>query len=274
MSTRCLVGIKDGEEFKYIYVHHDGYISGVGKTLREHFPTVSDIEPILEYGDRSSLVEDSYPGDGDSYSERERKSKYKKPNLATINNETEIWELANEFWAEYVYILENGEWRAIDIFKTAQIEESQMKIHAENEETAMKVATKINKVIGIDGWGTFKIYVMTDEVKIEPGNQGAILATFPLEIVGTEGFGFDNKLAKSMPRMVALSEDMSEFDDQYLKILITYHKADRIEKTLFSSDTIFIKKPGTKFKDFDMLATSEGEMPYSETNLKKLLYEK
>lgn len=137
MSTRCLVGIKDGEKFKYIYVHHDGYISGVGKTLQEHFPTVSDIEPILEYGDRSSLVEDSHPGDGDSYSERERKLKYKKPNLATINNETGIWELANEFWAEYVYILENGQWRVIDIFKTAQIEESQMKICAENEEIAM-----------------------------------------------------------------------------------------------------------------------------------------
>lgn len=75
-----------------------------------------------------------------------------------------------------------------------------------------------------------------------------------------------------MPRMVALSEDMSEFDDQDLKILITYHKVDRIEKTLFSSDTIFIKKPGVKFKDFDMLATSEGEILYSENNLKNLLY--
>lgn len=46
MSTRCLVGIKDGKTFKYIYVHHDGYISGVGKTLQEHFPTAADIEPI------------------------------------------------------------------------------------------------------------------------------------------------------------------------------------------------------------------------------------
>ncbi len=35
MSTRCLIGRKvDNNKVEYIYCHHDGYLDGVGETLK------------------------------------------------------------------------------------------------------------------------------------------------------------------------------------------------------------------------------------------------
>lgn len=58
MSTRSLVGIqnKDGS-VNYVYIHSDGYLTGVGKTLLEHYSDRKKIRRLINLGDLSSLGE-------------------------------------------------------------------------------------------------------------------------------------------------------------------------------------------------------------------------
>ena len=59
MSTRCRIGIveEDGT-VKSIYCHHDGYVKGVGETLRKHYTDPEKIEKLINLGDISILGEE------------------------------------------------------------------------------------------------------------------------------------------------------------------------------------------------------------------------
>lgn len=58
MSTRSLVGIqnKDGS-VNYVYIHSDGYLTGVGKTLFEKYSDRKKVRRLVNLGDLSSLGE-------------------------------------------------------------------------------------------------------------------------------------------------------------------------------------------------------------------------
>jgi hypothetical protein len=72
MSTRCLIGKDQGDgTSKVIYVHFDGYVrDGVGDTLIHHYQDETNINEMIESGDRSSLV--SLPKEGKLYKEGPR----------------------------------------------------------------------------------------------------------------------------------------------------------------------------------------------------------
>lgn len=55
MGTRCYIGKleKDGG-VRAIYCHYDGYVDGVGKTLKDFYDS-GNIDQLLELGDLSSL---------------------------------------------------------------------------------------------------------------------------------------------------------------------------------------------------------------------------
>lgn len=56
MSTRSSITIKTADgKFRTIYCHFDGYPSGVGKTLVEHYSTQEKAEALLAGGDISIL---------------------------------------------------------------------------------------------------------------------------------------------------------------------------------------------------------------------------
>jgi hypothetical protein len=56
MSTRSNIGIiNTNGSVTAIYVHSDGYPSGVGKTLREHYNTEDAVRTLLSLGDLSVL---------------------------------------------------------------------------------------------------------------------------------------------------------------------------------------------------------------------------
>ena len=56
MSTRSNIAIetKDGQ-VKAVYCHSDGYLSGVGKTLIQHYTNYDDVEKLINGGGISSL---------------------------------------------------------------------------------------------------------------------------------------------------------------------------------------------------------------------------
>jgi len=58
MSTRGLIGIQNKNgSVDYVYVHNDSYLSGVGKTLLEHYSDRKKIRRLINLGDLSSLGE-------------------------------------------------------------------------------------------------------------------------------------------------------------------------------------------------------------------------
>lgn len=57
MATRSNIGIQQTDgTIKAIYCHWDGYPSGVGATLAEHYTDLAKVEALIELGDFSSLM--------------------------------------------------------------------------------------------------------------------------------------------------------------------------------------------------------------------------
>lgn len=100
MSTRCFVGVMKGDKCTAVYVHHDGYLSGVGADLLE-YDTQADVEELISHGDRSSL-------EGDYYSERGEDWPDVKPKV--YDSFEEFFEACDDCWGEYYYIFKDGKW--------------------------------------------------------------------------------------------------------------------------------------------------------------------
>lgn len=121
MSTRCNVGIKTGDKFKYIYVHFDGYPQGVGATLKKYYTDPKKVAQLIELGDCSELGADLDPAretfDYDSKVLNENGSVFygRDRGETEVDAKTQDWETykqirAEDVWIEYVYVFEDGEW--------------------------------------------------------------------------------------------------------------------------------------------------------------------
>jgi hypothetical protein len=56
MSTRSRIAIENQDgTVKSIYCHFDGYLSGVGRLLKEYYTTQAKVEALIELGDISAL---------------------------------------------------------------------------------------------------------------------------------------------------------------------------------------------------------------------------
>ena len=56
MSTRSRIAIENQDgTVTSIYCHFDGYLSGVGKLLKEYYTTQPKVQALIELGDISSL---------------------------------------------------------------------------------------------------------------------------------------------------------------------------------------------------------------------------
>jgi hypothetical protein len=72
MATRSFVGVVDGAHVKYIYVHYDGYPSGVGEILLNYYQDTDKVSQLMDLGDLSSL----YPKIGDERMSREEHNEH------------------------------------------------------------------------------------------------------------------------------------------------------------------------------------------------------
>jgi hypothetical protein len=57
MGTRSRIGVMHGDKCKSVYAHWDGYLSGVGATLQEHYDSAK-ANHLVALGDISSLKEE------------------------------------------------------------------------------------------------------------------------------------------------------------------------------------------------------------------------
>lgn len=120
MSTRCLIGRKVGNnKVEYIYCHHDGYLDGVGETLKNYYTTRDKIDKLMALGDLSALgkVAESNKDQWD-YSKvnydlcaayRDRGEEDVDSRVVTEKGYTNIPRSENT-WIEYLYLWDGEKW--------------------------------------------------------------------------------------------------------------------------------------------------------------------
>ena len=135
MSTRSRVGIKNEDgTITSVYVHHDGYPSGVGEVLFKNYNDETKIRKLMELGDMSSLgtepVENlrgwENPGLGTTdwakaYKELHPENQcviYKTRGEdcpAKIHKSIEEYQkYSRDCWGEYAYLFKNNEWFVLE----------------------------------------------------------------------------------------------------------------------------------------------------------------
>lgn len=114
MSTRCFIGktLADGQ-VQGIYCHHDGYFSGVGRTLKEFYTSPSQVDALLALGDISSLGMNTDKGLTEAY-HRDRGEDFNS-NTTYLSVEEFLANVGTDMGAEYAYIFSGGGWKAFRV---------------------------------------------------------------------------------------------------------------------------------------------------------------
>ena len=127
MGTRSRIGVMHGDNCKSIYVHWDGYIDGVGRTLLEHYNSAK-ANNLVALGDVSSLDNNIDIPDGVEHSfdnptkgitvfyGRDRGES--GTDFKTDTSFEAFLERADGCCAEYYYIMKEGEWYVGTTYKS------------------------------------------------------------------------------------------------------------------------------------------------------------
>jgi len=99
MSTPALVGKENANgTVTAIYVHFDGYLSGVGESLQRDYRSDAAVDRLLALGNLSTLVDEVKPYGGDD----EAAASYEDG--ADYTSQPVAW------GAEYLYLWQGGAW--------------------------------------------------------------------------------------------------------------------------------------------------------------------
>lgn len=104
MATRSLIAVKNNDNtYQAVYCHWDGYPSGVGNTLLNHYTDAQKVQMLIANGDMSELK--SAVEDCAFYTKRGEKLR-----VSHYVCSTDLLKAAEKCSAEYVYIFENNTW--------------------------------------------------------------------------------------------------------------------------------------------------------------------
>ena len=102
MSTRSYIGVKRPDyKIDYVYCHFDGYLEGVGQTLKEHYAD-GDLTEVFKHGDMSYLGET--PAESGFYDEGETSA------TKTAESLYEYKKRIESSWVDYGYLFQDGKW--------------------------------------------------------------------------------------------------------------------------------------------------------------------
>lgn len=118
MATRCRIGmeLEDGT-IKHSYCHWDGYPTGVGKTLVEHYNDIEKVKELLSFGDMSYLTSEIHPsGDTHSFANPEenvtvfyKRDRNEPETESVVTSMDELFSVQYNF-LDYVYLFRDGNW--------------------------------------------------------------------------------------------------------------------------------------------------------------------
>ena len=111
MSTRSNVGILDNDTGKVeaIYVHYDGYPSGIGKVLLKHYDNADKVADMVEIGNASYLEPEITKPKGHTFNKPVKgHSVFYGRDRGEENQESQIHNSLNDYldyqdWTDYVY---------------------------------------------------------------------------------------------------------------------------------------------------------------------------
>lgn len=109
MGTRSFVGMMQGDKVRAVYVHWDGYLSGVGHEL-QGFTSQSVVEQLISHGDRSSLTGPYFKDRGEEGVDPQDYDSF-----------DEFYNACSDAWCEYYYIWKDGVWYCGDTYERTPI---------------------------------------------------------------------------------------------------------------------------------------------------------
>lgn len=107
MGTRSIIGKRDGDTVKVIYCHWDGYPSGVGATLLEHYQDPEKIDRLLSLGDISGLGSDTEAGSTVAY-HRDRGEAQEDTSAEVLSWPINAGEVCARKDGAYMYLWDEG----------------------------------------------------------------------------------------------------------------------------------------------------------------------
>jgi hypothetical protein len=147
MGTRSRIGIEDMETgaVASTYSHWDGYPSGVGKTLLDHYQDRDKVEALVALGYVSSLK--------DTVEETAADAANKGKPANDTSAET-YFERATDGWEEYAYLFRQGVWFVVAIGGDA----GPMLVNAKDPDGAAPARwTRIEHAIAEETGGSYAI---------------------------------------------------------------------------------------------------------------------
>mgnify|MGYP006266429707 CR=1 FL=1 len=124
MATRSRIGYinKDGKIVS-AYCHFDGYPHHNGKLLLENYTNLEKVQTLVDGGDMSYLAKNCGKPEGHSFEHpvKDHVVYYGRDrgelNVKTIvlDNISQLFEVANNSWVEFIYLFDNGDWKYSDM---------------------------------------------------------------------------------------------------------------------------------------------------------------
>lgn len=126
MATRSRIAIENQNgSVTSIYCHFDGYISGVGKLLKEYYTTQAKVEALIELGDISGL--EMTPTSTVAY-HRDRGEDLRKTSYLCVED---LFDLGFEGGIEYVYCFTKNNIWLVNEVRSNQVND--LKVEFEEE---------------------------------------------------------------------------------------------------------------------------------------------
>lgn len=124
MATRSLIAYQDPttKEYHSVYCHWDGYVSFNGQILEKAYNNLEVVQKLISKGDISTLY-NHRQDDGVLYAPlhyhawRDESWDTVKPKVTS--DLKSLFELANNSWAEYLYVFTDGKWLYSDNLNNA-----------------------------------------------------------------------------------------------------------------------------------------------------------
>lgn len=131
MSTRSFIGMKDGDTYKGIYCHFDGYVqNGVGQMLLEHYQDINKVRQLMNLGDLSYLGTEpksdpkfwkEYQKRDETYCRSYRDRGDSSVDALTFKNKEDFLDTARRLADGYVYLFKDNKWHIyIDVYSGFQ----------------------------------------------------------------------------------------------------------------------------------------------------------
>ena len=124
MATRSFIIVANPKgDYTGIYCHWDGYPSGVGRVLSDHYAKPSQVRELIRLGSLSSLGERAKPVNPAAHSFENKEpgttvaffrdrgdEPWDQVKPVTRGTLAELLQVADDSWCEYVYLYWNGHW--------------------------------------------------------------------------------------------------------------------------------------------------------------------